>query len=115
VLEQHKGENLRVLVVWEPVLVTDWSPPSSATMQRVADARVEQFWDHGRLVSKAMSEHDGDSVVWDWVGVYGTDAEWAASPPKALYSGGTVVHVLPEVQKAIGIQLSAHRSSTQSP
>lgn len=106
-LARHNGENLRVLVVWEPVLVTDWSPPSSATMQRIADARVTQFWDRGRLVSKAMGEHDGDSVVWDWVGAYRGDADWAGSPPKPLYAGGTVVHVLPEFQKAISSQLSA--------
>jgi hypothetical protein len=63
VIEQSRGERLRVLVVWEPVLPTDWIAPSTASMRRLADLRVQQYWDRGRLLSKTMGEHDRSSIV----------------------------------------------------
>ena len=36
-----------MFVIWEPVLPTDWSSPSTATLRRISDSRAAQFWDKG--------------------------------------------------------------------
>ena len=72
----------RIFVVWEPVLFTDWSLPSAATLGRIPDAQAAQFWDKKRLISHSMGEHDRRSIVWDYIAVYPRGAVWEASPPE---------------------------------
>lgn len=43
------------LVVWEPMLATDWGSPSGSTLGRISDARARQFWDPKHLVSQDLS------------------------------------------------------------
>jgi hypothetical protein len=100
------GKPLRAFVVWEPVLLTDWSSPSTATLSRLSDVRVTQFWDRRRLVSNAMGEHDRRSVVWDYVAVYAAGAVWENGPPAALYHGNPVVRVAEEARAAIAQALA---------
>jgi hypothetical protein len=96
-LQQEAGKDIRVFVVWEPVLATDWGPPSTATLRRVTDGRVQQYWDKGRLLSKALGETGRRSVVWDRVLLYGRGVTWSeAAPPKAVVSVGPVVDVVEE-------------------
>jgi hypothetical protein len=92
---------VRVFVIWEPVLPTDWSSPSTAALSRVSDSRATQFWDKGRLVSHSMGEHDRRSVVWDYIAVYPASAVWADGPPVALYHGGPVVRVIEPARSAL--------------
>jgi hypothetical protein len=99
-LLQHPSERVRVFVVWEPVLPTDWGSPSTATLGRISDARAQQYWDKDRLLSKAMGEKDKSSIVWDWVGVYRGDSQWQEHPPKPLFSDGPIVDVLPGLKDA---------------
>jgi hypothetical protein len=103
-LEGHREGKLRVFVVWEPVLPTDWASPSTFTMKRMADSRVQQYWDKPRVLSRAMGEHDRDSIVWDWVGVYSPEAEWNGSPPKPVFDNGPIVDVLPAFTRALALQ-----------
>ena len=97
---QHSGDRVRAFVVWESVLPTDWGSPSTATLSRISDPRVQQYWDKDRLLSKAMGEKDKSSIVWDWVGVYGGKARWQEHPPKPLFSDGPIVDVLPGLNDA---------------
>lgn len=91
-LTRHRDiADLRVFVVWEPVLPTDLAAPSTATMDRVPDGRVTQFWDPKRLLSHAMGEHDRRSVVWDYIAIYKPGETWAEAPPKPVYEGSPVV------------------------
>src|SRR5262249_41862381 len=92
---------VRVFVVWEPVLFTDWSSPSTATLGRISDGRVSQFWDKERVVSHSMGERDRGSIVWDYVAIYAPGAVWEDRPPKALYAGGPVVRVIDEARTAL--------------
>ena len=92
---------MRVFVIWEPVLPTDWSAPSTAALRRVTDTRATQFWDKGRLVSHYMGEHDRHSVVWDYIAVYPPGAVWEEGPPEALYHGGPVVRVAERARSAL--------------
>jgi len=45
-----------VLVVWEPILPTDWRPPSGSTLGRIPDGRVRQFWDAKHIVSAELKD-----------------------------------------------------------
>jgi len=95
------GKPVRTFVIWEPVLFTDWSSPSSTTLGRISNTRAAQFWDKDRLISHSMGEHDRGSVVWDHVAVYAPGAVWAERPAMALYSGGPVIRVLDETRAAL--------------
>ena len=98
---------MRVLVVWEPVLATDWSAPSSFALKRIPDSRAAQFWDKQRVVSHAMGEHDRNSIVWDRVAVYGPDAVWNNAPPPPAYMDGPVVDAINGARAALGNALAA--------
>jgi hypothetical protein len=92
---------VRAFVVWEPVLSTDWTRPSSATLRRISDPRASQFWDKQRLISHSMGEHDRKSIVWDYIAVYAPGALWAERPPEPLYHGRPVVKVAQPAGAAI--------------
>ena len=109
VLEQVHDSGLRAFIVWEPVLLTDWATPSTWTLSRVRDPRAVQFWDRGRLLSKALGgpEHFSRSdpmnriqfnmhgVIWDFVAIYppGTD--------RPSFTGAPVVSVVDNVQREL--------------
>ena len=95
---------MRAFVVWEPVLPTDWGAPSTVALKRISDGRAAQFWDKGRLVSKAMGEHDDKSIVWDHIAVYAPGSRWNQQP--ALFADGPVVKVLDPARAAITKALS---------
>ena|SRR5690242_4978862 len=105
-IQEFAGKPLRVVVIWEPVLPTDRSSPSTAALRRVSDARATQFWDKGRLVSHAMGEHDSESVVWDYIAVYPPGAVWQDHPPEALYHGEPVVRVTEPARAALARAMS---------
>ena len=87
--------------MWEPVLPTDWGAPSSSALRRISDPRALQFWDKGRLLSHAMGEHDKDTIVWDQILVYNSDAVWKQAPPKPLWEGGPVLDVIEPARTAL--------------
>lgn len=95
------GTNVRVFVVWEPVLATDLGAPSTATLKRVSDTRASQYWDRGRVLSHLMGEHDRASVVWDYIAVYPPGALWNEAPPKPTYSANPVADVTSGAKQAI--------------
>lgn len=92
-LKELSGKSVRVFVVWEPVLPTDWGAPSTATLKRISDSRATQFWDKRRLISHSMGEHNRRSVIWDYIAVYLPGVMWTDRPPQPLYKGGPVVKV----------------------
>ena len=100
-MQEFAGKPVRALVVWEPVLWTDWASPSTSTLGRIFDNRAAQFWDKSRLISHSMGEQDRGSVVWDYVAVYPAGATWQDGPPEALYHGGPVVQVTEPARAAI--------------
>lgn len=104
---------VKVLVVWEHVLPTDFASPSQATMAEISDSRAVQFWDPGRMVSKAMGEHPGEknSIVWDWVALYSPAAQWTEAPPEPLFSGRTVVSASGQLRERLAQALAAGPAS----
>jgi hypothetical protein len=83
------------------VLSSDWSAPSTGTLQRIPDSRAVQFWDKGRLISHSMGEHDRASVVWDYIGIYLPGALWENAPPTPMYHGRPVVTVTEPARAAL--------------
>lgn len=100
VFARFTGKPIRVFVIWEPVLITDWARPSTATLRRVSDLRASQYWDSERLISHSMGEQDRRSVVWDYVAVYSPGTLWGDQPPKPSYQGGPVFRVTDAVATA---------------
>src|SRR5262245_54414114 len=95
---------MRVFVVWEPVILTDLAPPTSAVLARLSDARGSQLYDEDRLLSRRLiqwdtlaasdgeeerqegqgmgeSEDGVDGVVWDQVLIYPPGARWETRLP----------------------------------
>jgi hypothetical protein len=79
---------VRTFVVRESV-----SSPSTAALNRLSDVRVTQFWDKGRAISHLMGEHDGLSVVWDYIAVCPAGAIWENLQPSSLYHSNPVVQM----------------------
>ena len=103
-INEFSGKPVRVFVVWEPVLPTDWGAPSTATLNRISDGRAMQYWDKDRLVSRSMGEHDSKSIVWDHIAVYAPGATW--NHTSALFADGPVVRVIEPARGAIARALS---------
>ena len=94
ILERHPDRNLRVFVIWEPVLFTDWGRPTDGALALIRDQRVTQFWDHDRALSHALGEKDEHTIVWDWAGIYPAGSDWR----EPVFSDG------PVAPKAAGIE-----------
>ena len=62
----------------------------------------------GPVVSHSMGEHDGHSVVWDYIAVYPPGAVWEDGPPEAVYHGGPVVRVTDPARAALNKALAAN-------
>ena len=106
-LQDFGGKPVRVFVIWEPVLPTDWFSPSTVALKRISDTRATQFWDKERLISHSMGEHDRQSITWDFIAIYPAGAIWKGSPPEALYQGGPVVRVTEPARAALDQALQA--------
>jgi hypothetical protein len=96
VLQSNPSANLKVLVVWEPVLATDWGNPSPSLTAMIPDGRAIHFWDRGRRLSAMMggpanlsalahNEKVGfrmKDIIWDTALVFPPSAKWGT--PAAL-------------------------------
>jgi len=100
-LHEIGSRDVRVFVVWEPVLATDLAAPSTAALARVPDSRVTQYWDRKRALSHLMGEHDRRSVVWDYIAVFEPGTIWQDAPPKPVYSDHPVREVISGAKDAI--------------
>jgi hypothetical protein len=100
-LDEQRDAAIKVLVIWEPVLPTDLGAPSTMTLKRISDLRVSQYWDKEHLVSQAFGEHDGESVVWDYVAVYEPGKRWDKVLPEPTYSHDPVVRAIDGTREAI--------------
>ncbi|HXN45413.1 MAG TPA: hypothetical protein VN893_02160 [Bryobacteraceae bacterium] len=106
-MKEFGGQPIRVFVVWEAVLPTDWTAPSTSTLRRISDTRAAQFWDKGRLLSRAMGERDRRSIVWDQIIVYPRQAVWTQVPPPPSYRGGPVLEAIERARAEIRRALAA--------
>lgn len=106
-LDEKREQNIRVFVVWEPVIPTDLFAPSTAALKRISDSRASQYWDKERLISRLLGEQDSTSIVWDYVAVYEPGKVWEQAPPEPVYSSVPVVRVIDGTREAIERLLQA--------
>ena len=101
-----------MLVVWEPILVTDWRAPSGSALGRMSDARARQFWDPKHAIASALMQtamqlpHDrqpyrSGRFFWDQAIVFGPRGRWE-SVPSPLFWEGPVYQVMPGLGTALG-------------
>jgi hypothetical protein len=90
ILRRNPDADLRVYVVWLPVMPLD---ARFDVADLLVDGRATHFWDNGQLVSEALGTAYGSPgrLVWDAFFVFGPDASWEAGPPRPLGSGSPVV------------------------
>lgn len=113
-----RDPGLRVFVVWEPVLLTDWHAPGAGAVGRVPDARAQQFWDPKHLLSAeirraAQSNETGvlgarrlhGGIVWDFVALYPAGVLWDAAFPEAQFAGAPVVRVIDDFRRQLAVKL----------
>jgi hypothetical protein len=103
---------VRVLVVWEPVLTTDWGAPSPALTSMIPDRRATHFYDRERRLSasmggpgvlgtRAQSAKIGfqmEDVIWDAALEYPPGARWG---DRAAALVAPVVKYREELAKAL--------------
>lgn len=102
-----------MLVVWEPILATDWSLPSGSTLARIPDRRVRQFWDPNHLVAGALNEIAKrkppqpepsccirKGFYWDEAILYPPHAHWNQEPAPAFWNG-PVARIVSDLEKTL--------------
>jgi hypothetical protein len=105
-----------VLVVWEPILFTDWSPPSRSALARIPDRRARQFWDPRHLVTREVTRAaerqpalPGPSCClrggfhWDEAILYPPGSHWQDALAPAVWDG-PVAEIIPLLEKALGVR-----------
>jgi hypothetical protein len=112
ILKQTQSDSVRVFVVWEPMLPTDWYRPTRPTLKRVSDTRAVQFWDKSHLIAAELKQQlqqfhgthpkccDDGGHLWDMAAIYLPGVKWGEAAP--AFDDGPVYRIAPEV----GHQLS---------
>ncbi|MGH9534509.1 MAG: hypothetical protein ACRD2E_06595 [Terriglobales bacterium] len=117
ILDRHPRWNVRVLVVWEPILPTDWEPPSRSDLGRISDPRVRQFWDPNHLISQSIrrrvarmhgsaAPNSSGGYYWDEVLVFAPHVRWRGSRSPAVWAG-PVFMAAPRLASALRRMVSA--------
>ena len=115
---------MRIFVVWEPILSTDWAPPTTFALSRIPDTRAQQYWDPEHLVAKRLATDrrapqpeeeccERSGILWDLVAVYPKGAKWEERMPTAVLFNGPVVDVKSDIESRI--VASPTRISSTSP
>lgn len=126
-LAEFPDAQLRVQVVWEPVLKTDIAPPVTRVLGLLSDRRVAQYWDPNRVVSADLVRSVNEDparyrrddrlppgfVSWDVVAVFTKSAHWERDLPVPIYYGGPVRDVIDGSRQAIANALAAAPSAAK--
>jgi hypothetical protein len=83
VLNRIANPNLKVYVVWEPVIRADTEQASYAASRLISDPRVRQFWSGSRFTGHSFAKLAGKDgkQVWDCFLVFGGDKKWTDATP----------------------------------
>lgn len=89
ILEQHAEADVRLYVVWMPVLPLD---EQFGVAKILVDPRARQFWDGEQRVNNVVGRTLGtDGLAWDLYALYGPEAAWKDELPPPAASGAPVV------------------------
>ena len=112
-LREINSKDVRVFVVWEPVLATDFTAPSTAALARIPDLRAAQYWDRKRALSHLLGEHNRSTVVWDHIAVYAPGTLWQDTLPEPVYSDNPVRDVISGAKDSIQRLLTSGTNPAQ--
>lgn len=101
-----------MFAVWQPMLPTDWSAPSSSVLKRLSDSRVQQYWDPTHLLAKRMQQDARapqpeqeccvrSGILWDLAALYPKGVSWTDRMPAATIFNGPVVDAAPEIESSL--------------
>jgi hypothetical protein len=120
ILKQTQAEPVRIFVVWEPMLPTDWYRPTRPTLNRVSDSRAEQFWDKSHLIATQLKQQleqfhgnnprccENGGHLWDMAAVYPPGVKWGEAAP--VFDDGPVYRIAPTLQQTIS-ETGIHKSA----
>jgi len=111
-LRRHPDLPVRVYVVWQPMLPTDWAPPTTFAMNRIPDHRAQQYWDPAHVVARKLAADrrapqpteeccEQSGVLWDLAAVYPPGASWNGQMPPATVFNGPVTDIAPAIESAL--------------
>jgi hypothetical protein len=111
-LRRFPNVPVTVFAVWEPMLPTDVSAPTTGTLARLSDRRVRQFYDADHLLAKRLKadarppQPDPDcctqkDVFWDLMAIYPPGAQWTDRAPVAAFFNGPVVDVIDGLERVL--------------
>ncbi len=118
VLAELPQHDVRVLVVWQAILETDWTRPGAGILRRVHDRRARQYWDADNIFPRKLAEklrsdaahpqprccETDDGIPWDLVAVYPVGVRWDDALPAAAFIDGPVWRVKRDLAEALGAQ-----------
>ena len=104
---------MRVFVVWEPILASDFMAPTTGALRRISDTRARHFWDEDHALAKVMKRDarppqptpsccESEGTLWDLAAVYPKGVRWDATLPPAVVFDGPVLSVADKIEEAIG-------------
>ncbi len=95
VLSTIDDDNLRVYVVWEPILPGDSVKQAQKSARLVTDPRVKQYWIPDRKLAVAFMKPLGlkEMPAWDVYLAYSPKVTWDADVPDPVFFS----HQLPEL------------------
>jgi hypothetical protein len=111
-MARYPDRKIRVLVVWEPILSTDWKSPSGSTLGRIPDTRARQLWDPKHLVAQQLSRAAKERSQplpgcclnkennWDEAILYASVSRWS-DEPVPMFWNGPVVKTIAELESAL--------------
>lgn len=84
-LDNLKGEDLKVYSVWVPILPSDARLTLGRATKSLADARVSHYWDGESELVKGFAPVLEIEKAWDVYLLYDENAEWNHAPPKPIF------------------------------
>ena len=100
ILRRYPDADLRVYVVWLPVMPLD---ARFDVADLLVDGRATHYWDNNQLVSAVLGDAYGnpDRLVWDAFFVFSPDAKWDDGPPDPVETGSPVVEYMATLKSAL--------------
>ncbi len=101
-----------MLVVWEPILSSDWRSPGHSVLARIPDGRARQFWDPEHLIALEIARRAAASgksppgccldngFLWDEALLFAPGYSWTSAPAAAFWDG-PVYKVIPSLESAL--------------
>ena len=82
ILNRNKAADLKVFIVWEPMLHSDdFGEAREIAGELEDDDRVVQYWDAERITGKHWRETlDINQIAWDVYMLYDREDRWASAP-----------------------------------